>query len=185
MDKPVDFAGNEWHLRPACLDLSGLEKNLDTQNHCIATGFGRLDDSTFPDLLQQIDMKLYDHDKCASMYPKGVVTDKQICMVSKHNPQPLSRKSYGNPCFGDSGGPLQCFINNNWIQLGITWGAIDCERSPSVFQKIYKYAEFIKNTSSYKLPTSCKALSVTKLLNSSKNILLHKIFPRDVIIFPE
>ncbi|RWR98739.1 transmembrane protease serine 5-like isoform X7, partial [Dinothrombium tinctorium] len=95
MDKPINFAGNESHLKPACLDLNGLEKNLDSKTRCVAAGFG------------------------------------------------------------DSGSPLQCFINNNWIQIGIAWSETDCEQNPTVYQKIYKYADFIRNTSSYELPASC------------------------------
>ncbi|RWR99293.1 uncharacterized protein B4U79_17047 [Dinothrombium tinctorium] len=164
MDEPIDFAGNESNLKPACLDLSGLEQNLDDQTRCVATGFGRLGNfHHLPDVLQQIDMKPYDHDECASIHhnfyrwedSKEEVTDKQFCMVSKHNPRPVF-DSYGAACPGDSGGPLQCFINNKWIQLGVTWSVTNCERSPTVYQKIYKYAEFIENTSSYKLPTSCE-----------------------------
>ncbi|RWR98564.1 hypothetical protein B4U79_17150, partial [Dinothrombium tinctorium] len=63
--------------------------------------------------------------------------------------------SYGGGCPGDSGSPLQCFINNNWIQIGIAWSETDCEQNPTVYQKIYKYADFIRNTSSYELPASC------------------------------
>ncbi|RWR98617.1 hypothetical protein B4U79_18891 [Dinothrombium tinctorium] len=76
-------------------------------------------------------------------------------MVSKHNPQPDFGDSYGGGCPGDSGSPLQCFINNNWIQIGIAWSETDCEQNPTVYQKIYKYADFIRNTSSYELPASC------------------------------
>ncbi|RWR98420.1 Polyserase-2-like protein, partial [Dinothrombium tinctorium] len=162
MDEPIDFAGSESHLKPACLDLRGLiEKNLDNQTRCVATGFGELgnSNSSIPNVLQQLDMKLFDHDECVSLYhnlSQIEVTDKQFCMVSKHNPQPLFGNSYGAGCKGDSGGPLQCFINNNWIHLGVIARIIDCERHPTVFQKIYKYAEFIENTSCYKLPTSCE-----------------------------
>ncbi|RWS05456.1 chymotrypsin-like elastase family member 2A, partial [Dinothrombium tinctorium] len=123
IDKPINFAGNESHLKPACLDLNGLEKNLDSKTRCVAAGFGRLErgNGPLPEILQQLDMKPYDHAKCARMHrifyewedSKEAVTDKQFCMVSKHNPRPDFGDSYGGGCPGDSGSPLQCFINNN------------------------------------------------------------------------
>ncbi|RWS06888.1 Enteropeptidase-like protein [Dinothrombium tinctorium] len=180
MDKPVNFSGNESHLKPACLDLIGIEKDLNNETRCVATGFGRLGhgSSPLPVILQQLEMKPYDHDECARIHhifysieeSKEEVTQKQFCMISKHNLDPESYESFGGACPGDSGGPLQCYINDNWIQLGVTWSGTDCERSPTVFQKIYKYATFIIQTSGYKLPSSCKVHFFEDKINKRKEI---------------
>jgi secreted trypsin-like serine protease len=48
-------------------------------------------------------------------------------------------------CHGDSGGPLQCKINDQYVQVGVvSWGK-PCahEGHPTVYTRISKYADWI------------------------------------------
>ncbi|RWS08053.1 plasma kallikrein-like isoform 3 precursor [Dinothrombium tinctorium] len=167
MDQPVSFASNHSFLRPACLDLNGeLETEVTNKTLCIGTGFGLskappnhnrslvpseiayLYPLMFRNVLRELRLKLDNHQNCRNLFKILKVTEKQFCMASKNE----HNYAYN----GDSGGPLQCHISGKWIQVGVMWGG-----SPriSIFQKIYKYADFIERISGYKLIQDCASLN--------------------------
>lgn len=49
-------------------------------------------------------------------------------------------------CSGDSGGPLQCLQDNQWIQAGITSFGIPCARGiPEVYSRVSSFENWIRS----------------------------------------
>ncbi|RWS00609.1 tryptase-2-like protein [Dinothrombium tinctorium] len=159
LKQPINFAKYR-HLRPACLQL---EKPISLkETRCIGTGWGRINSSgTMPDVLQQLEMKEFCRCDCADIHEEWYhngpsyerVTKNHICMVSAENSD--RGVSYGGVCAGDSGSPLQCLIGNIWKQVGVAWSGTDCEKNPSVFNRVDAYAEWILKVSGYETPHHC------------------------------
>ncbi|XP_054988674.1 granzyme B-like [Sorex araneus] len=100
---------------------------------CSVAGWGEMLSKSFPDTLQEVELKVQADEKCESQYqyynPKT-----QICVGD-----PKTRKAAFK---GDSGGPLVC---KNVAQGIVQYGKSDGS-SPRVFTKISSFMPWIKST---------------------------------------
>lgn len=139
LNKPVDLYGKHQYLRPIC--LAEPNTNVDGQN-CVATGWGtkKFRDPEVSDVLQKTRLKVLSHEKCFNVY--GLWFSRgMVCAYEE---------SKGG-CAGDSGGPLQCKMENDveerWTIIGVaSWTAVECGSSPTVFARVSKYTSWIMDT---------------------------------------
>ncbi|RWS05859.1 polyserase-2-like protein, partial [Dinothrombium tinctorium] len=166
VDERLNFKGNEKHLKPICIDHLG--KIHLRGRKCIGTGWGRMGASgPLPDILQQLDLVPFDHEECAKIHhefykneeSKEEVTENQFCMVSKENPF-KENPSFGSVGPGDSGSPLQCLVNGEWVQIGVAWSATVYDTHPSVFNYVHKYSPWIRRVTGLAIGENCKKQSV-------------------------
>lgn len=69
---------------------------------------------TYPEKLQQVVLPIISNNTCNYSYP-GEITDNMLC----------AGYSFGgkDSCYGDSGGPLMVFIDDQWVHAGVvSWG---------------------------------------------------------------
>jgi len=109
----VDFEKDK-HLVPICLAPSGLNVTGMT---CTTSGWGRTSLSKpAPDVLQTISDKIVTNEVCEKENGQvRHIVDGMICSGGFTEGR--------GACYGDSGGPLQCKIEDAWTQVGIvSWG---------------------------------------------------------------
>ncbi|XP_060601291.1 tryptase-2-like [Ruditapes philippinarum] len=141
LDQEVIFNS---HTSPLCLVKSTdrMEDLLKPETRCSITGYGISDMGNArreENALHVADVPLVDKETCLRVKDyKNQVSDNMICAGLEDGGV--------DTCLGDSGGPLQCQINNKWYQVGITsWGPVRCAepRKPGVYTDISKYTEWI------------------------------------------
>ncbi|KAK9687542.1 Suppressor of tumorigenicity 14 protein [Basidiobolus ranarum] len=107
-----------------------------------ALGWGLISATEYPDLLQEIDMKVFDEDVCVEKYtalnmpfdPKAVV-----CVGTTEGGK--------NECCGDSGGPLVSFdTEGNPCLIGVTSYSAGCDIDvPAAFARVDSQISWIQN----------------------------------------
>jgi secreted trypsin-like serine protease len=67
------------------------------------------------------------------------LTDNMMCAGYEHGGV--------DTCQGDSGGPLVCFLNNHWVQAGVTSFGRGCglPQKPGVYAKVSRFIRWIQN----------------------------------------
>ncbi|CAH1784006.1 unnamed protein product, partial [Owenia fusiformis] len=112
---------------------------------CHATGWGRTEKGTFPDVLLEILIK---KQKCdLPTHELGLVNADTMFCAHK-----LGRDS----CHGDSGAPYMCklptkiengkWVPGKWVQYGIvSWGPSTCGKHSGVYTKISHYTNWIQD----------------------------------------
>lgn len=95
------------------------------------------------DVLQKLTQPLLDSNQCARVWA-GVgwpVTANHVCVGDLKTPKGV--------CNGDSGGPVQCRLNNGeWTQVGVTsWTTRTCIAPgyAAVFTRVSSYRDWIAN----------------------------------------
>lgn len=95
------------------------------------------------DVLQKLSQPLLDWRQCANAW-KGVgwpVTEKNVCIGDLRSPIGV--------CSGDSGGPIQCRLNNGeWLQVGVTsWTTSVCNAPgyAAVFTQVSSHLDWVRN----------------------------------------
>jgi len=111
-----------------------------------AIGFGVLDDVNFttPDVLQEVQLSLWDHDACNDVYSfLGGINETHLCAGSPNN-------GVQDSCFGDSGGPLVANIAGEWRLTGIVSWGIGCGLPdfPGVYTKASLYGDWVNSVAS-------------------------------------
>ena len=98
------------------------------------------DDGRYSDVLQEAVVPIVNSTVCFQRLGFRIDVNTNICASG------LKGGGLGT-CIGDSGGPLQCQLNNNqWFQFGITsWGS-SCAKPgiPDVFTKVTAYYDWIQ-----------------------------------------
>ncbi len=95
---------------------------------------------TIPDILQVGDGKIVSNSLCqqenGNIHP---IVDGMICAGGD--------KEGRGACYGDSGGPLQCKINDVWTQVGIvSWGK-PCAHAghADIYTRVSHYIDWIQD----------------------------------------
>ena len=160
LNQSVFGFGTRSSIKPICLADRSFAARTGYQ--CVVTGWGRsekgniqhpfntilsfscqLSGSVTTDVLQKLDQPLVEWQKCARIWD-GIgwpVTEKHICVGDL--------TSENGVCTGDSGGPVQCKLNNGeWAQLGITsWTASSCTAQgyAAVFTRVSAFRQWIED----------------------------------------
>ena len=137
LEKPIDFSVDK-HLVPVC--LANQTTNVDNMI-CSTSGWGVTKfGGSAPDILQTIDLKITPNKECAEDYKdfEVHVTPRMICAGGQEEGK--------GACSGDSGGPLMCKLDNQWVQVGITSWSSGCGHInyPSVYARVGEYVDWIK-----------------------------------------
>ena len=137
LEKPIDFSVDK-HLVPVC--LANKTTNVDDMV-CSTSGWGSTKlGGPAPDNLQTIDLKITPNKKCNEDYQTvhRNVTKGMICAGGQEEGKGV--------CMGDSGGPLMCKLDNQWVQVGITSWTKLCAHLhyPSVYTRVGEYVDWIK-----------------------------------------
>jgi secreted trypsin-like serine protease len=88
--------------------------------------------------MQTIDLKITPNKECNDdNHTIRNVTKGMICAGGQEEDK--------GPCHGDSGGPLQCKIGEEWVQVGITSWTKPCAHlnHPTVYTRVGEYADWI------------------------------------------
>ena len=96
--------------------------------------------SSFPDVLQQVDLPIVSNELCNLLHG-GSITDAMVCAGFPEGGK--------DTCVGDSGGPLLVSdAHNNMKQVGITSFGIGCALPffPGVYTRVANFSLFISNT---------------------------------------
>uniref|UniRef100_A0A8D2KKT4 Peptidase S1 domain-containing protein n=1 Tax=Urocitellus parryii TaxID=9999 RepID=A0A8D2KKT4_UROPR len=138
---PVNYSP---YIQPICLPERPFTVNAETL--CWVTGWGRMERNVRPMILRETEQKILSQKICRKRYedyfgvPKYTVREGMIC--GYHDVQ---RRS---PCWGDSGGPLACEVNNTWIQIGVvSWGYM-CGHDllPAVYTEVMYFKKWLNLT---------------------------------------
>ena len=137
LNEKIDFASVQYNLNEVCLP------NKDTINKisldkCVATGWG-LDekDGSESKFLKEVNLPIVNNTKCKSKHDQ-FDENTQICAGGFSN-------GGSGTCYGDSGGPLQCQLEDTWYLMGVTSYGDPCAmpNNPDVFTKISFYHDWI------------------------------------------
>jgi len=136
LEKPIDFSVDK-HLVPIC--LANQSTNVDNMI-CSTSGWGATESGRLADILQTIDLKITPNKECTEDYKDFQihVTKGVICAGGQEEGKGM--------CNGDSGGPLMCKLDNQWVQVGITSWTKPCAHLnyPSVYTRVGEYVDWIK-----------------------------------------
>ncbi|XP_029978044.1 chymotrypsin-like protease CTRL-1 [Sphaeramia orbicularis] len=137
LSSPVNFTD---FIRPICLAGNGSQFTNSTS--CWATGWGRItanESLTGLQTLQQVEVPVVENDLCGFFYEfvsNANIIPSMICAGVEGR----------GVCSGDSGGPLQCLQNNQWIQAGITSFVVPCALGfPDVYSRVTSFETWVRS----------------------------------------
>ncbi len=123
---------------------------LDVATPLTAIGWGNTSASgeSFPEILQQVQVPLFDHATCKTAYA-GVgqtVSDNMICAGLAEGGK--------DSCQGDSGGPLVIESAGSWVQVGIVSFGEGCAQAnfPGVYTRVGNYIDWIAQVKNGEVP---------------------------------
>ncbi|XP_072397547.1 trypsin-1-like [Diabrotica undecimpunctata] len=139
LSRPVKFT-KESRVRAVCLPTTRLHHNQT--DLCYATGWGRAsEDGMLSIRLLESRVPVHDNAVCRKKYGHAVhIKSGHLC--AGH----LDGSS--GTCVGDSGGPLQCAMQDGrWILAGITSFGSGCAKPgfPDVYTRLSYYLPWIKS----------------------------------------
>ncbi|XP_077973771.1 chymotrypsin B-like [Styela clava] len=109
---------------------------------CVVTGWGVTKEggNIGTGILQQAPLPLMSDTDCYTLYQEANLdtTSDMQCAGGQGK----------GACNGDSGGPLNCYVNNRWYHMGIvSFGEANCDTDiASVFAKVAELRSFIDST---------------------------------------
>ncbi|PKG82153.1 hypothetical protein CXF85_14750 [Colwellia sp. 75C3] len=117
-----------------------LEASLKVGDLMTVMGWGNMsvtDEPSYPNVLQEVDVALYDQEKCNTAY-NGGITDVMLCAGFEAGGK--------DSCQGDSGGPLVIKKNNEWYQAGVVSFGDGCAVAgvPGVYARVSKFIDWVK-----------------------------------------
>lgn len=103
---------------------------------------------TFPEILQQVQVPLFDHQTCTTAYA-GVgqtVTNNMLCAGLAVGGK--------DSCQGDSGGPLVIESAGSWVQVGVVSFGEGCAQAnfPGVYTRVGNYIDWIAKVKNGEVP---------------------------------
>ncbi|XP_053593018.1 chymotrypsin-1-like [Microplitis demolitor] len=116
--QPIKISDHNFHLHGDPAVLTGW-------------GYTHASGVNAPDRLQEINLKIYEHEECEKHWWN--LPESQICTLTE---------SGEGACMGDSGGPLVA----DGVQIGIvSYGEPCAQGLPDVYTRVYHYADWIND----------------------------------------
>jgi secreted trypsin-like serine protease len=116
-----------------------LESQLKAGDMLTVMGWGNMsvDDQSFPTVLQEVQVPLYDQEKCNTAYD-GEITDVMLCAGFVAGGK--------DSCQGDSGGPLVIQKEGEWYQAGVVSFGEACASAdyPGVYARVSSFLAWIE-----------------------------------------
>nr|XP_016851672.1 PREDICTED: serine protease 27 isoform X1 [Anolis carolinensis] len=141
--RPVRFTN---YIIPICVPTANVE--FPPGMKCWVTGWGDISegqDLPSPKKLQKLQVPIIDTQTCRRLYnidmgqslPRKQIQNDMMCAGYAEGMK--------DTCKGDSGGPLMCKINREWLLAGIvSWGEGCAERNrPGVYIRLTSYQDWI------------------------------------------
>ncbi|KAI3376207.1 hypothetical protein L3Q82_016717, partial [Scortum barcoo] len=122
------------YIFPIC--LASKNSTFYTGVSTWVTGWGRNENNTFPDILQEVNVPVVGNNECRCSYG-SYITEDVICTGLRDG-----RKG---PCFGDEGAPLVAKKDSSWFQIGILSSGCPFSGSPAVYTRVSHYQEWINS----------------------------------------
>lgn len=102
----------------------------------------------FPEILQQVQVPLFDHASCTTAYAdiEQTVTSNMICAGLAAGGK--------DSCQGDSGGPLVIESAGSWVQVGVVSFGEGCAQAnfPGVYTRVGNYVDWISKVKKGEIP---------------------------------
>ncbi|XP_066101426.1 putative serine protease 45 [Saccopteryx bilineata] len=135
------------YVQPICLPEPTYDLKVGTQ--CWVTGWGQVKqrfsaNATLTPKLQEAEVFIMDNKKCDQIYRKRSAIPRIVPLVLGDM---VCATNYGeNLCYGDSGGPLACEVEDKWILAGVLSWEKACAKAqnPGVYTRVTKYSKWIK-----------------------------------------
>lgn len=125
---------------------------LPAGTSCVTVGWGvmQYDNGTGVELPNHAEVNILDQDVCAEAYnslPEGHEARKSVSIVDSVTCAIGNNK---DSCYGDSGGPLMCYHDNHWVQMGIVSLGYICgdSRYPGIYTNVNYFYDWISTVMS-------------------------------------
>lgn len=141
LEKRLNFTGAHKKLRPICIS----ENKPYDKSKCYSTGWGTTQYGSKSDVLQEAKMPIINDAYCKSAYWHMFKKDIMLCAGYKEGGI--------SSCYGDSGGPLQCIMEDKRYFLhGITSWGLGCAKPgfPAVYTRVKAFIGWIKKKTGFK-----------------------------------
>jgi len=131
----------------ACLPAA--DEEIEAGSTCWISGWGAMGYTEFPDILQELQVKIVDHDACMNEWvckEQSIRPSTALCIRSVEG-------HLGSACHGDSGGPLVCETPaGQWKVFGVTsFGDVrdpgercSSRRMPNAYSSVHLMYDFIE-----------------------------------------
>ncbi|XP_017021922.2 transmembrane protease serine 9-like isoform X2 [Drosophila kikkawai] len=130
LSRDIEFS---WHLFPICIILNPeVRSKVESAYTFDAYGWGRTNTSRTSNLLQKVTLDRYDRNLCNT-----------ILLVYLRSSQICAGSNVGDPCDGDSGGPLTKKVIVNGIQRYTQFGITSKYHGIAVFTDVTSYVDWI------------------------------------------
>lgn len=98
---------------------------------CNIAGWGYIDDTTFPDIMYEVNVTIVSRHYCVQYYDENIIMDSMICAGINADEKDSSQ--------GDSGGPLVC----NGVAEGIV--SFGGDHPPGIYTRISSFQSWFDN----------------------------------------
>ncbi|ORX88323.1 trypsin-like serine protease [Basidiobolus meristosporus CBS 931.73] len=119
-----------------------MDRPIKNQHRVKALGWGLVAPTEYPDLLQEIDMQVFDDDVCVQKYTALDMPFDPAAVLCVGN-----NTAGKNVCSGDSGGPLVSYgADESPCLIGITSYSAGCDLDvPAAFARVSSQEDWIKS----------------------------------------
>ncbi|OQR75956.1 chymotrypsin elastase family member 3B-like [Tropilaelaps mercedesae] len=149
LPRPLNFTGKDSHLAPACMPKANESKVFENMD-CMVSGWGLIRHSENlrydAKILQKLPVHVPSQAACNRAWLAGGVANGARGLTSRHICGATTRGEGSGVCYGDSGGPLQCHLNDRWVLAGVTSFVRYCGASshPNVFARVTAVLNWIE-----------------------------------------
>ncbi|XP_020899808.1 chymotrypsin-like elastase family member 1 isoform X1 [Exaiptasia diaphana] len=129
------------HKHVSTIPLPRQGDRVSVGTKCFATGWGYKkgnDHSSLAKVLQEADLTIAPQQKCDNMFTSISVDNTMVCAGGQGK----------GACSGDSGGPLACWENGQWVLRGIAsfvMGRRCSVRHYTVFARVSSFVDWMQN----------------------------------------
>ncbi|XP_031230102.1 serine protease 48 isoform X2 [Mastomys coucha] len=130
-------------ILPIC--LPNISKQLTAPASCWVTGWGQNREGRYPSTLQEIEVPVISSEACEQLYnPIGIFLPDLERVIKEDMLCAGESQARKDSCKGDSGGPLSCYMDGVWTQMGVVSWGLECGKDlPGVYTNVTYYQKWI------------------------------------------